>query len=217
MTSGVDVVPSPDGDVYVLGVPGGTPYTVEHSGSTLQRVAARGYEPVAFSGDGNSMVMVRRRGGSTAAELVDPVGVDAPRRIAAVPGLAPDGLGGPAWWSPEPASRSEGPVDGEAPAVFVATADGALAPVPPRGPRRVLRLSLTGLDLVVLDATGIRSVSAAIVRGRARPRWRAVPTAEDVRRLAPRRPGRYRLLLRTTDVLGHTTKRPRTVDVRLTP
>ncbi|MDX6733258.1 MAG: TolB protein [Baekduia sp.] len=221
-----DVLASPDGRTYAIGRGGAMTYVIGHDGTGLRRVGGRATLPVAFSGDGTRLVLghVSASGRITGAATI--VRTSGPARARALPdapaGLATLDLGRPAWFAGIPPRRRATPADHEAP-VSVLADDAAREQVTltPGTARRTVSLLGHFASLLTVDQTGIASVAVAWVRGNERPRWQDVTEGSSFESTVPRtEPGkftRYRLLVRAKDVLGHATKRPAEVIVKVKP
>jgi dipeptidyl aminopeptidase/acylaminoacyl peptidase len=216
----------PDGSGWVATDRDGLVVVHPADARPLRRVAGtRGRSPLAIAPDGvRLLATVSGLDRAYGTDLVDLTGATAPRRVGGVddrqvPVLGFHGPAGPAWWSPTPAPATTPAPDRRPPALLL-RGDRAPLTVPAvrgAGARVPVVRGLLDLSLLVLDQTGVRRVRVAWVRGGARPRWRDVTAPEAFVAGIPPRRGTYRLLIRATDVLGHTTKQPREVIVKLAP
>jgi dipeptidyl aminopeptidase/acylaminoacyl peptidase len=221
-----DVLASPDGRTYAIGRGGAMTYVIAHDGTGLRRVGGPDTLPVAFSGDGARLVLghLSATGRITGAATI--VRTSGPARARALPdapaGLGTLGFGRPDWFAGVPPRRRATPADDDAP-VSVLGDDGAREQVTltPGTARRTVSLLGAFPSLVTVDQTGIASVAVAWVRGNERPRWQDITEASSFASTVPQtQPGRftrYRLLVRAKDVLGHATKRPAQVIVKVKP
>jgi hypothetical protein len=222
--NGAEVVAAPDGGAYALGWGGGGVYTVKRDGHELRRIAAPHNRPIAFSSDSRNVLLSHGDGSTsaTAAVLADATGVRPAHTVASAPeGLPSLGFGPASWFAPGPPPHRTPTVDHEAPVSILATSDGRMVALDRATARLTVPLSPFFASLTTIDQTGIRSIAAAWVRGHERPRWRDATGAGAFARTVPRtvapgRTARYRLLVRATDVLGHTTKHPAETIVKLT-
>jgi hypothetical protein len=216
-----DVVPSADGRTYAIGRGGGPTYAIRSDGTGLRRVGGARTWPIAFARDGTRLVLGHEsRGGKVtgAASIVDPSGTAPPRTLIPSPeGLGSIPFGAPSWFTPAPRRHSAVPPDRDAPvSVLADDVTGRILRLTPGTAHRSLTLHRSG-SLLTVDATGIRSIAVAWVADRGHPRWRdATDPDAFMRTVLPLAPRTYHLLVRATDVLGHASKRPAEVIVKLT-
>jgi hypothetical protein len=219
----------PDGSGWVATDRDGLVVVRPGDARPLRRAAGTaGRSPLAIAPDGvRLLATVSGLDRAYGTDLVDLTGASPLRRVGGVddrqvPVLGFHGPSGPAWWSPPPATPAPAttPAPDRRPPALLLRGDRAplTVPVARRAGTRVPAVrGLTDLSLLVFDQTGVRRVRVAWVRGGARPRWRDVTAPEAFVAGIPPRRGTYRLLIRATDVLGHTTKQPREVIVKLAP
>jgi hypothetical protein len=219
----------PDGTGYVTSDRDGLVVLRPGDARPLRRLAGtRNRSPLVVAPDGVRLLATASgRVRAVGTDLVDLTGAMPPRRVAGVdeddvPVLGFQGPFGPSWWSPPPAAPAPAvspPRDERPPALVLRSDRGPLAvPVVHRARARVPTVrGLVDVSLIAVDQTGVRRVRTAWVRGSARPRWRDVSAPEAFVGGMPHDRGTYRLLIRATDVLGHTTEQAREVIVKLAP
>ncbi|HMJ35435.1 MAG TPA: hypothetical protein VK501_16120 [Baekduia sp.] len=213
----LDAVSAPDGSAYALTQPGGPVYMVDYVGGGLRAVAGAGRMPIAFSRNGARLLVGTLNDAKARGAVIDLAGHRPPQPVAATEqGLAGAAFGAPAWWTPAPRQPFRAADDREAPESVLSDAHGRLVALRRDRPRTVTANQID-TTLATVDQTGIRAISVAWVQGRERPRWQDVTKSGAFEGTLHRGPGTYRLLVRATDVLGHTTKRPSEVIVKLTP
>jgi dipeptidyl aminopeptidase/acylaminoacyl peptidase len=229
--SGLSVLPSPDGRAYAIGRD--RPYLMNDDGTGLRPLGAPGTTPIAFSGTGGRLLLGRATGGGAVVHTTGPAqprevpgttglgglafGAPAwfapapprarttgPDQLAPVSAIADATTGRLTTLTPRTAARTvvvHATTPGAAPLAADATAAAvahttATAPAPAPA-------------LVTTDATGIRSIAVAWIPATAPPaappRWRDVTAPGAFAATVPAVPGRYGLLVRATDVLGHAT------------
>ncbi|HEY4097686.1 MAG TPA: hypothetical protein VGM33_19335 [Baekduia sp.] len=213
---GLDVVSAPDGSAYAV-AGGGPVYAMDYTGGGLRRVAGAGREPLAFSADGAHLLTGVLNSVTAPGAVIDLAGHGRTHPVAPTEqGLTGSGFGAPSWWTPAPRQPFRAADDREAPESVVSGAGGRLVALRRENPHTITGALET--TLLTVDQTGIRSISVAWVRGKERPRWHDVTKPGAFGNTVPLlRPATYRLLVRSTDVLGHTTKRPAEVIVKLRP
>jgi hypothetical protein len=216
-----DAVASTDGRTYAIERGGGPTYVIGNDGTGLRRVGGARTWPIAFSRDGTRLVLghVSPRGKVTgAASIFDPSGTAPPRTPVPSPeGLGSIVFGAPSWFTPAPRRHAAMPTDRDAPASILADdVTGRMLRLTPGTAHRSVTLHRSFGSLLTVDATGIRSIAVAWAEDRGHPRWRDVTKPDAFSgTVLPLAAGTYHLLVRATDVLGHASKRPAEVIVKL--